>query len=71
LNILYFEKIRRGNFGYDDNDYEPDVVAIAFRARDRVKQDALYIDLDKTCRVKNAPMEVTREDALAEYKILR
>jgi hypothetical protein len=28
LNILYHEKIRRGDF-FDDNDYEPDVVAVA------------------------------------------
>jgi hypothetical protein len=68
LNILYWEKIRRRNFEDDDNEYEPDVVAIAFRARDRVKQDALYIDLDKSCRVKNGPMDITREDAEAEYK---
>jgi AbiV family abortive infection protein len=67
LNILYFEKIGRGNFD-GDNDYEPDVVEIAFRARDRIKQDAIYIDLDKSCHVKNAPMEVSREDAAVEYK---
>jgi hypothetical protein len=67
FNILYFEKIGRGNFD-GDNDYEPDVVEIAFRARDRIKQDAIYIDLDKSCRVKNAPMEVSREDAAVEYK---
>jgi AbiV family abortive infection protein len=71
LNILYFEKMRRGNFEHEENDYMPDVVAIAFRARDRIKQDALYIDLDKSCRVKNAPTEVTREDADAEYKRAR
>jgi AbiV family abortive infection protein len=67
LNILYFEKIRRGNF-CDDNDYDSDVVAVAFGERDMVKQDAIYIDLDKSCRVKNAPMDVTREDAQAEYE---
>jgi AbiV family abortive infection protein len=67
LNILYHEKIRRGDF-QDDNDYDSDVIAIAFGERDAVKQDAIYIDLDKSCRVKNAPMDVTREDAHVEYE---
>jgi hypothetical protein len=62
--------MRRGNF-YDENDYEPDVVAIAFGKRDRVKQDAIYVDLDKSCRVKNSPMDVTREEADAEYERVR
>ncbi len=43
------------------------MVAVAFGERDRVKQDALYIDLDKSCRVRNAPMGVTGEDAQVEY----
>jgi hypothetical protein len=62
--------MRRGNF-YDEDDYEPDVVAIAFGKRDRVKQDAIYVDLDKSCRVKNSPMDVTREEADAEYERVR
>jgi len=66
LNILYHERIRRNNF-FGDNDYEPDVVAIASGERDRVKQDAVYIDLDKSCRVRNAPMDITREQAQVEY----
>jgi AbiV family abortive infection protein len=67
LNILYHEKIRRGDF-FNDNEYDPDVVAVAFGDRDKIKQDAVYIDLDKSCRVKNAPMDVTREDAKVEYE---
>jgi AbiV family abortive infection protein len=67
LNILYHEKIRRRDF-MDENDYEPDVVAVAFGERDTIKQDAVYIDLDKSCRVKNTPMDVTREDAALEYQ---
>jgi AbiV family abortive infection protein len=67
LNILYYEKMRRGDF-FDDNDYEPDVVAVAAGERDMVKQDAIYVDLDKSCRVKNAPMNVSREDAELEYR---
>ena len=43
-------------------------MAVAFGERDKVKQDAVYIDLDKSCRVKNVPMDVTREDAQAEYE---
>jgi hypothetical protein len=67
LNILYFEMIRRGDF-HNDDIYEPDVQAVAFGERDKVKQDALYIDVDKGCRVKNAPANVTREDAAVEYE---
>ena len=67
LNILYHEKIRRRDF-HDDNDYDPRVLAIAFGERDMIKQDAIYIDLDKSCRIKNAPMEVTRKDAQIEYE---
>ena len=65
LNILYSEKIRGRD---DDEQYELDVVAIARGKRDAVKQDALYIDLDKSCRTKNNPGGVTQEDAEAEYK---
>jgi AbiV family abortive infection protein len=63
LNILYHEKISRDYFFLDDNDCESDVVEVASGKRDRVKQDAVYIDVDKSCRVKNAPMCVTKEDA--------
>lgn len=68
LNILYWEKIRRGDF-FDDNDYEPSVLAVAFGERDKVKQDALYVDLDKSCRVKSTPVRrITREAAQVEYE---
>src|SRR5260370_2830862 len=67
LNILYFEMIRRGNF-FDDNEYEPDVLSVAIGERDRAKQDAIYIDVDKSCRVKNSPSDITREDAAIEYE---
>ena len=56
LNILYHEKISRDYFLLDDNDCESDVVEVASGKRERVKQDAVYIDVDKSCRVKNAPM---------------
>jgi AbiV family abortive infection protein len=68
LNILYWEKIRRGEFS-DENDYDPSVLAIAFGERDKVKQDALYVDLDKSCRVKSTPVKrITREMAHKEYE---
>jgi AbiV family abortive infection protein len=70
LNILYHEKIRRGYFSHD-NDYEADVLAVALGERDRVKQNAIHIDLDKSCRVKNTPSDVTREDAQVEYERAR
>lgn len=67
LNILYFEMIRRGNF-FDDNEYEPDVLAVAVGERDREKQDAIYIDVDKSCRVKKSPSDITRKSAAIEYE---
>jgi len=68
LNILYWEKIRCGDF-FDDNDYEPGVLAIAFGERDRAKQNALYVSLDKSCRVKSTPVRrITREAARKEYE---
>lgn len=68
LNILYWEKIRRGDF-FDDNDYEPSVLAVALGERDRVKQDALYVDLDKSCRVRSTPVtRITREAAQVEHE---
>jgi AbiV family abortive infection protein len=67
LNILYHEKIRRGDF-FNDNGYEPDVVGVAFGERDKVKQEAVYINLDKSCRVKSSPMQITREAAQVEYE---
>ena len=71
LNILYHEKIRNRNFGYDDDEtYEPSVVKIAKGERDRQKQDAIFVDLDKNCRVKQlrSPMSITREQAHEEYR---
>lgn len=70
LNILYHEKIRRRDF-IDENDYEPDIVDIAHGERDNIKQNAVYVGLDKSCRVKSSPMNVTREDAKVEYELAR
>jgi AbiV family abortive infection protein len=70
LNILYHEKIRGGEF-FGNNDYERDVIAIARGARDKVKQNSVYTDIDKTCRVKNSPIGVTREAAQLEYERAR
>jgi AbiV family abortive infection protein len=70
LNILYHEKIRGRNFDYDDGDYEPSVIKIAKGERDRLKQDSVFVALDKSCRVKqqNSPMNITRDQAQTEYK---
>jgi hypothetical protein len=62
LNILYFEKIRRGDF-FNDNDYDPEVVRIATGERDKVKQDAVYVRIDRSGRVENTPLSVTLEAA--------
>jgi AbiV family abortive infection protein len=71
LNILYHERIRHRNFQYDDGDnYERSVIKIAKGERDRKKQDAVFVDLDKDCRVKQqcSPMSITREQAEEEYR---
>jgi len=67
LNILYFEKIRRGDF-FDENDYDPEVVRIASGERDKVKQDAVYVSIDRSGRVKSTPSSITLEAAKEEYE---
>jgi AbiV family abortive infection protein len=67
LNILYFEKMQRGDF-VDDNDYDPQVVDIATGERDKVKQDAVYVRIDRSGRVKSTPSSVTLAAANEEYE---
>lgn len=67
LNILYWEIMRRGNFYNDEDEYEPNVVAIARGGRDRAKQNAVYVDIDKSCRPVG-PAFISREQAQAEYE---
>jgi AbiV family abortive infection protein len=71
LNILYHEKIRNRNFEYDDDDeYEPSVVKIAKGERDRKKQDAIFVEIDKNCRVNQhrSPMNINLQQGDEEYK---
>lgn len=68
LNLLYFEKIRGENFLYE-REYESDVKEIANGERDRIKQDALYIDLDRSCRVKKSPTSISQADAKKELEL--
>jgi AbiV family abortive infection protein len=67
LNILYHEKMQRGDF-FNDNDYDPDVVGIATGERDKVKQDAVYVRIDRSGRVKSTPSGVTMNTATEEYE---
>jgi hypothetical protein len=67
LNILYHEKMRRGDF-FDESDYDPDVVRIATGERDKAKQDAVYVRIDRSGRVRSTPLSVTLEAAKAEYE---
>lgn len=66
LNILYHEKIRRGEF-LDDEDYERDVAGIARGERDKFKQSALYVDVDKSGRVRSSPLDIKLDESQAEY----
>ncbi len=68
LNILYHEKIRRGDFFDEDNDYDPSVVRIATGERDKVKQDAVYVRIDRSGRARNTPANVTMSAANEEYE---
>jgi hypothetical protein len=47
-------------------------IAWSRRCRDRFsrkrKANAIYVDVDKSCRVKNSPNDITREDAAIEYE---
>lgn len=70
LNILYHEKIRRGDF-VEDEQYEQDVEAIARGERDKRKQAAIYVDLDKSCRVRSSPLRITLEESQVEYDLAR
>lgn len=67
LNILYFEKIENGNF-LDDSDYDRDVEDIAKGKIDCIKQNAIYVDIDKSCRAKNLPRVILQEDAEREQR---
>jgi AbiV family abortive infection protein len=67
LNILYHEKMQRGDF-FDDNDYDPQVVRVASGQRDKVKQDAVYVSIDRSGRVRSTPSNVTMDAANEEYE---
>ncbi len=65
LNILYFDKIRRGYSVLEELDHEQDIVEIASGERDREKQDSFYVDVDKSCRIKSTPVKrITSEIGL-------
>ncbi len=66
LDILYHEKIRRGDF-MDGDDYEREVAGIARGVRDKFKQAALYVDVDKSCRVRSSPLVIKLEESQVEY----
>lgn len=68
LNILYHEKIRRGDFK-DGDVYDSEAEGIARGDRDRAKQNAVYVDLDKSCRVRKTPCGITSEQARKEYEL--
>jgi AbiV family abortive infection protein len=70
LNILYHEKMQRGDFS-DDNDYDPQVVNVATGERDKVKQNAVYVRIDRSGRVQSTPSSVTMDAANEEYEKAR
>ena len=66
LNILYFEKMRR-DYPDDDDDNDPQVREIASGSRDKTKQEAVYVNVDRSGRAKTLPSEIAPEAAKREY----
>jgi hypothetical protein len=60
--------MERGEFFDEDKEYDPAVVRVARGERDRVKQDAVYVGIDRRGRVKSTPTTVTRKAAHEEYQ---
>jgi AbiV family abortive infection protein len=73
VNILRHEKMRRWESAYwfwmEDPEYEPSVLRIAKGARDRTKQEALYVGLGRDGGITSVPTEVTAASADAEYAL--
>lgn len=75
MNILRHEKIRRweaNNWTWaEDPDYDRAVERVADGARDRIKQDALYVRLGRDGSVASTPASVTEADAEVEVSRAR
>lgn len=67
LNILYHEMMERGDF-FGENKYDPFVKKIAKGKRDKIKQNAVYISIDRSACVKGQPNKVGLKDANVEFK---
>lgn len=63
INILRHVKVGRWECGYayDDEEYDSTAQAIADGARDREKQNALYVGVSKTGAVSSRPDEIDSE----------
>jgi hypothetical protein len=71
LNILRHEKIRRwesNNWVWaEPPDYEPSIMRISNGQRDRIKQDALYVQIARDGSVARTPSRVSVASADDEY----
>jgi AbiV family abortive infection protein len=71
LNILRFEKIGRWEsrgWRWDEPpQYDPTAVHVAKGRRDRIKQDALYVRLDREMHLISTPSETPSERVDEEY----
>jgi AbiV family abortive infection protein len=72
LNILRHEKIGRwesNNWMWsEDPDYDHAVEKIAEGARDRIKQDALYVRIGRDGSIASVPQGISEQEAEAEVK---
>jgi AbiV family abortive infection protein len=72
IEILRYEKIERWAsktwFWAEDPDYDQDVVRISEGARDKIKQNALYVRVGRDGSLASTPQVVTPEDAEREMK---
>lgn len=72
IEILRYEKIDRWaskNWSWDEEaEYDRDVVRITEGARDKIRQDALYVRIGRDGSPARTPKAVSLEDAEREIK---
>jgi AbiV family abortive infection protein len=72
MELLRFEKIGRwesNNWVWDEEpDYERSALSVYKGQKDRRKQDALYVRIDRNGRVCSTPTVITEDESRAEFE---
>lgn len=72
LEIFAYEKIARWKsnnwVSVEDPNYDPAILKLSKGARDKRKQDALYVNIGKDGRVASTPSGITDEETTAELE---